>query len=203
MKTFLLPFIQLAGLCALLTSFPLLAAAHPFHISTAEVEFDPQTNRMQVSLKLHALDLEQALSKRAKQPIRIENKNFAKLLTGYLDRHFYIENRRTPEAHGTDIGNQPPGSKTDAFRSRAKVIGHELEATWLWIYFELELPGSSSDLPDLSLTNTVLLDTVEGQINTLILRNAMRRTALKMTEKHPSISLEPEWLNLPLTATGQ
>lgn len=157
-----------------------LAGAHPFHISTAEVEFDAQTDRLQVSLKLQAIDLEQALARLTGKRIVIEQAEAAERITELLDRSFYL----TTEA---SVATQARESQ----RSKVQWVGHELEGAWLWLYFELELPPQREGL---RLFNTILFETNDSQINTVSVRHGNQRATLKLTPKQPSAKFASQWL---------
>lgn len=150
------------------------ACAHPFHISTAEVEYDAQTDRLQVSLKLQAIDLEQALARLAGKRIVIEQAEAAEQIAELLGRSFYVsaEAKESP-------------------RSQIHWVGQELKGAWLWLYFELELPPQRAEL---RLFNTILFDSNDSQINTVSVRHGNQRTTLKLTPKQPSAKFESQWL---------
>lgn len=150
------------------------AGAHPFHISTAEVEYDAQTDRLQVSLKLQAIDLEQALARLAGKRIVIEQAETAERITELLGRSFYV----STEAK-------------EAQRSQVHWVGQELKGAWLWLYFELELPAQREGL---RLYNTILFESNDSQINTVSVRHGNQRTTLKLTPKQPSAKFESQWL---------
>ncbi|MEO8268632.1 MAG: DUF6702 family protein [Aureliella sp.] len=190
------------------------ACAHPFHISSAEVEFNPKTDRLQVSLKLQAIDFEQALSKMIGERSKLDQDNAEELIVVYLARHFYLtpspatadqaENTAErpakiaqSEASGEDPST-PDTSSESAFQSSSRVhwVGRELKGAWLWLYFELELPPARDKMArdDLQLVNTVLCECNAGQINTVSIRHAGQRATLKMTSQQPSEKFLPLWM---------
>lgn len=166
------------------------AAAHPFHTSTAEMEYNPRARRFEVSLKIHALDIEQALSARANRTVNIETDAQARpLLNEYLQSHFFLVEKNSLRRVDSDA----PGSiDPKATRSKLHFIGQELEKTWLWLYFEIELPmaEASGEATPLILVNELLLDLTEGQINTVSVRRASKKSSLRMTAKQP-------WADMP------
>lgn len=180
------------------------AWAHPFHISSAEVEYDPKTDRLQVSLKVQALDIEQALSKLASQRIKLEQADVDRLLVDYLSAHFYLaqQGAAAEQAGGKlESSLEQPLASLPANRSRVHWLGRELKGAWLWLYFELEIPEplaarSDPDLAreDLHLINTILCETNSRQINTVSVRHAGQRTTLKMTSQQPSEKFLSLWL---------
>lgn len=133
MNGFHLPALTLPLL--LLCHSTSLAIIHPFHISTAEMEQNGKTGRFEVALKMHAVDLEQALSKQEKRAVNIEkDADAAQRLTSYLETHFFLLDK----LHLQLDADQP--AKIDPKLSCSKIhfVGHELKTNWLWIYFEVE-----------------------------------------------------------------
>ena len=191
------------------------ACAHPFHISSAEVEFNPTTDRLQVSLKVQAIDFEQALSQMVGQPSKLEQADADELIVAYLARHFYlaplpsstepVESTAESPAENTPQEDHPKGpltpnsSSQDSPLSSSRVhwVGRELKGAWLWLYFELELAPAHDKLAseNLRLVNTVLCECNTGQINTVSVRHAGQRATLKMTSQQPSEKFLSLWMN--------
>ena len=195
------------------------ACAHPFHISSAEVEFNPKSDRLQVSLKVQAIDFEQALSKMDGQRSKLEQADADELIVAYLARHFYLTPQPdvAEQAENTSEGSaeNPPSeaptegpltansSSLDSSPSSSRVhwVGRELKGAWLWLYFELEIPPAhdkptqdKSARDDLRLVDTVLCECNAGQINTVSVRHAGQRATLKMTSQQPSEKFLPLWM---------
>ena len=56
------------------------ATAHPFHVSFAVADWRPKTNALEVSLRCHPVDLQQALRDKSKRPVDLDkSKNVGKL----------------------------------------------------------------------------------------------------------------------------
>lgn len=147
-------------------------ALHPFHISVAEMEYNAKSKRIEVSLKLHSTDLDNALSADLGKRVDVEKDKVDKELTKYLEGHFYL----LPEsaAKAEEITEKTPLSKVH-------FVGKELDKGWLWVYFEMELPKSDEPL---ALVNTVFLDRIKDQINTVSVRANAKRESMKMTRKN-------------------
>lgn len=204
-------------LCGLMTPVQSARAElHPFHISVAEAEWNPEAERMEVSLKLHAADLERALTQLAKRKVNLETDEEAdQLCVRYLQRHFYLTAR--------DNVPDDPSAQIEAIeqekRSCVELIGKEFDKTWLLLYFEMRLPDEaakataikSSDREqanaesddakptdpagsDWVLVNTILLDVTVGQINTATIRHGFDRYALKTHIKTRWLPLESAWV---------
>jgi hypothetical protein len=173
-------------------------SAHPFHISIAEVEYNAKSARYEVSLKIHVSDLERAISATAERNVNIAKDQEAdKLLTDYLNEHFFLTS--TENLQDNKEGNQH--LKPGAEHSKVHFIGKEIEATWLWLYVELEYAepagtksestiARSEDLDNLLLVNTILLDVTDAQINTVSFRDKNKKHSFKTTLKQP-------WAKIP------
>jgi hypothetical protein len=193
-------------------------SAHPFHISLAEAEFNATTGRLEVSLKVHAVDMERALSQRSRSSIDLEKSPpvaVRELMVKYLEEKFYLAEARLFEVGSTsaasdsvDTAASPTvlqNSAGDELKygsahatphlSEMTLIGYELETSWLWIYFELEPPSAadSSVAPDLVLFNTVLTEVNQGQINTVSIRYSGNRHTLRLTEEQRWLPFQAEW----------
>lgn len=192
-----------AATALVLGCMPSQAAAHPFHISSAEIEYDPGSDRLQVSVKLQAVDLERALAQMSGKRIKLEQAGVDEWVVAYLDRHLYLTQTvplntaddpqaiRRPLKNAVENPSQVAQAKDIPPRSRVHWVGSELKGAWIWLYFELELPLTRDDL---QLFNTVLFDTNTGQINTVSVRHAGQRVALKLTSQQPSQKFLAQWM---------
>lgn len=204
---------RIAAVVIVVLCTPAMAVAHPFHISSAEIEYDAGSDRLQVSLKLQAVDMERALAKLAAKRIKLEQADIDVWLVEYLDRHLYLTPAVAVDVQGNSLIQGPlaqgppaqvpplPDAEEDAdqllqasrdpLRSRVHWVGSELKGAWMWIYFELELPPARDNL---QLVNTVLFDTNTSQINTVSVRHASQRTTLKLTSQQPSEKFPTQWM---------
>ena len=167
------------------------AANHPFHISTAEVEFNPATKRLEVGLKCQSMDLERALGRMAGKKLDIEkDAQVDELVTKYLSENFYLAN--TPVATKDKANSTEPSKDVPAPPEKPiKFIGKEFQTTWVWIYFELDVPEGDEPLV---LVNRVLCEVNLGQINTCLVRYEGKRDAVKTTSSKPFQPFSREWL---------
>jgi hypothetical protein len=171
--------------------FDRAAAHHPFHISTAEVEFNAQTKRLEVGLKCQSMDLERALGGLVGKKIDIEkDPQVDALVTRYLSHNFYLA-ISTPatkdKTASTEVAQEIPAPP----KQPIKFIGKEFETTWVWIYFELQPPPGDDPLV---LVNRVLFEVNTGQINTCLIRQVGKRHAIKSTTIKPLQEFKREWL---------
>lgn len=179
--------------------------AHPFHISTAELEFNPQSGRVEVSLRLHSVDFERALSLLAQQRIQLESDDADQWAARYLSRHFFVADldamvraakreKQASEELGSSLRTDSSASvERSISKSQVHWVGKELDAAWLTLYFELELSAPSPGRH--ALVNSVLMGSVEQQINTVSLRQAGKRHAMKLTKGKPWSALPQGWLD--------
>ncbi|MEM7560274.1 MAG: DUF6702 family protein [Planctomycetota bacterium] len=173
-------FVCLVGIAAAIqAASPTL---HPFHISVAELEFNAKSKRVEVSLKLHSTDMDNALSADLGKRVDVEKDKVDKELTKYLEGHFYL----LPEsaAKAEEVTEKTPLSKVH-------FVGKELDKGWLWVYFEMELPKTDEPL---ALVNTVFLDRIKDQINTVSVRANAKRESMKMTRKKLWHPFDRAWL---------
>lgn len=180
------------------------AANHPFHVATAETKWNLETGRLEVSIRCHPIDLETALGKIAGKKVDLDKtENVDELLTTYLEQNFKIQQGSLPAnpqnekpstleptalPSAADLNSASP--KTTAQNLAAKEIdkslaklhwvGKEVDLKWAWLYIEIE----PSDLEqELHLTNTILMDVLDDQSNTVIIRLGNQRQSLMFNQK--------------------
>lgn len=159
-----------------------LASAHPFHTTTAEMEFNSITGRFEVALKIPASDFEHMVrwgmeidkSKTASEHLsKSSSKNTSAEATRfagrYIDAQFSITSAGVP--------------------CRFEWVGVEDDQQCKWIYFELVLPPEHASSGELTLTNKVLCDRNNDQFNTVVLLSKAGRVSLKTHERSAAISL--------------
>lgn len=159
------------------------AWAHPFHTTTAEMEFNAETGRLEVALKIAAVDFEQLVQggtamvspnsgslevadstiRLGKEPVR------ERLAARYLEKQFMVT-----------IEGKP---------CRFEWVGVEDEIANKWLYFEIILPNAKSTSGELTLTNKVLCDRNNNQINTVVFISKAKRVSLKTHEQSSSVTL--------------
>lgn len=143
------------------------AAAHPFHVSVAEAEWNAETRRLEVALRLAPEDLEAALSQRSDTKVRLEDsEQVDAMIVDYLNAHFSL--RKTNE-------------EEEPRPLALKWIGKEVSTKSAWLYFEIDAPDGVAGL---ELRNDLLVDHEETQINTVVLREGQRKLTLRFDKKH-------------------
>lgn len=169
------------------------AANHPFHVATAETRWNLETKKLEVSIRCHPIDLETALRRRTGKKIDLDTtENVDELLTEYLRETFQLRQGPLPEpppaAAPADALSIPqnstdtPAAATPKDSNLAKLhwVGKEIDMKWAWLYLELE----PKDLrQELHLTNTILMDVLDDQSNTVIIRLGTQRQSVMFHQK--------------------
>lgn len=146
------------------------AAAHPFHVSVAECEWNADSGALEVSLRVAPEDLERALSRRAKSRVSLDTTDDVDALAAdYLREAFTLA---------------PPGADEPL---ELKWIGKEVTTKTAWLYFEIAAPDGVAGL---ELTNRALVEVEPTQINTVNIRARDQRTSLRLDRKRPTAAIE-------------
>ncbi len=162
--------LSVVGICLLFAS---TLYAHPFHLCVGQMKWNSESNRWEVSLRLHPQDLEKALSaERSKdkpnERVSVDDDGFSDLATKYLGSRFFV--RKTPLAMNAEEFKAILRSETKPdpeLLSSIKWVGMEQERGWLWIHLELKQPSVQAEQHKLWFVHRILLDTVERQENTI------------------------------------
>ncbi len=156
--------------------------AHPFHTSTAEMEFNAQTGRFEIALKIHASDYEFMLHKGSElSGVEAENQTSKSLkLTKkeLLERHAvaYLERNFVVTVAGEAC--------------QLEWAGTEDESGSIWLYFEL-CPKNRGARGDLLLSNKLLCDHNKDQINTVVFLSKAGRVSFKTHVQSTTVTLPP------------
>lgn len=143
---------------------------HPVHETVTEMEWNPQTRRLEVAMRLDAID-EQWLRKRAtRTPTPADPGNWE---LAYLRRHFRIS-------------EPPQKGKPDATKYRW--IGRDEDKGHVWWFFELE-PADRD--PPQWIEHRVLFEKESNQANRILLLGTVPARTLILTMQRPRASLIP------------
>jgi hypothetical protein len=174
----------LAGITTPMSSA--VAYVHPFHLCVGQMTWNSQTERWEVSLRLHPQDLELAMTREVAlanpsigQKFSVEDQDFPVNATLYINQHLFL--RRTTlattlteltanlQTEASEVTNSGAADKSqpDTNRSQLKWIGMEQEKGWLWIHMEMESPVYNIEKEKLWMVNELLLDHVPRQENTM------------------------------------
>lgn len=168
-----------------------VAWSHPFHTSVAECDWNPQSKRWEISLRVHAGDIEIALTQFAGKKLNIESDESQKTICEYLSNRFRISGQSAARSlKPTDFASSTISDKTQSSEvgNRLHWLGQELEGNWAWFYFEME---PSADLESPVLVSQLLTEVNEDQINIISMRQAGAR-ATRQTNRNQI------WVELPV-----
>ncbi len=148
--------------------FVLLFAAllHPVHETVAEIEWNNDTNRLEVALRLDVLD-EQWLNKRLGRQEKV-----SQWAIRYLRQNFRITER--PK-------NNEPDNTTYRW------IGRKEEGSHVWWYFEIEPPNKQRPT---WIDQRVMLEREENYTNRILILDQTPRRSLDLNAQRPKANLD-------------
>jgi len=140
-------------------------AAHPAHATLAQAEFNARTSSLEVALRIDPFDLERVLTAIEGEPVDLDTtENVDELVVAYLNATFVLQ------------------SAEDADPFELDWVGKEVFVHTAWLYFELPL---ERDPAGLLLTNRVLFELPDDQLNTVNFRHGERLKTLRHTRETP------------------
>ena len=158
---------RVSHIMALLFSLSFQAFGHALHQSTAEAEYNPQTKKLEVSLRVFATDLELALIRHSERIVSLDKTPAEELdpvIQAYLASVFIVKTADGKPAPIEWVGKQTePASRP----------GDDDAVT---LFFELLLP---SGLHGCELQHTLLCECYPDQINLLHLRDGEMKRELR------------------------
>jgi len=155
-----------AGVLLLLAAASSIAA-HPYHTTVAEAEYNPTTNHLEIALRVMPEDLEEALAKHLGRQLILEREEGLEAhLAAYLSEVFEL-----------NCGNR---------KSTLEWAGMELETKQVWLYFELTVPAGHGSC---TLANRVFFALSKRQINTVVLDMAGNHRTLTFTTEQATHEL--------------
>jgi hypothetical protein len=136
---------------------PVAAAAHKFHTSFAEADYNAKEASLQITLRTFPDDLETILGKRSGKSVRLDQKKEAEpLLVAYLQESFQLKN-----AKGETL--------------KLSWVGMDAGVDSAWLYFETPMPDGFAGA---QLRNQFLFDLYDDQINLVNVKQDERKRAL-------------------------
>ncbi|WP_442510724.1 DUF6702 family protein [Novipirellula sp. SH528] len=157
-----------------------LLMMHPVHETVSEVQWNRETKRFEIALRLHILD-QQWIENQADKTQGIED-----VAVRYLNKTFRIRPIRDTKAE----------TNKDSKPSKAKIhwVGRSDEGSHVWWYFEVEpvLPKSAaaSKEPKFEIEQRMFFERHEGFRNRVILSGELSKTAITLTIERPTAPLE-------------
>ncbi|WP_152052552.1 DUF6702 family protein [Tautonia marina] len=141
-------------------------AAHPFHVTIAEVEFNAEAGTLEMAIRIYNPgDLEQALSLREGERVNLEQtEKVDEMILDYLRDCLVIT---------------PP----DGEAAELAWVGKEVSVKTTWLYVEARLPDGPEGA---SFTNRLLFEIEADQVNTMVFGRARDRVSLRFTRDDPT-----------------
>jgi len=144
--------------------------AHSLHQSTAEVEYNPTTKKLEVSLTVFINDLELALIRQSEREIRIDKTPAAEFdaqIQAYLAKTFVVIDTAGKTARVKWVGRQLDDESKKS------------DDPMVTLFFEIGLPDGPNGK---TLQHSVFHDLFNDQINLLHLRHETRQAELRFTK---------------------
>lgn len=138
--------IIVRSLLFFLLFIPLVGFVHPFYFSLTQIDHNPQTESLEITLKLFTSDIEQALEAQGTGSLFLgeekEAKEADRYIQTYLEQHLQL--------------------KVNGELKQYDFLGKEVELDVVWCYVEvLAVP----ELKELEIKNTLLIEFFEEQQN--------------------------------------
>ncbi len=119
---------------------------HPFYISVCQVDYNPDTDALEMSFRIFTDDLELALETMGTDRLRLGTDREAEKADLYISRYL---------ARQVEI-------ELDGRRVSAVFLGKEVDTDATWCYVEVE---NVPVFKTMTMTNTLLLESFEDQVN--------------------------------------
>ncbi|WP_237144157.1 DUF6702 family protein [Pontibacter pamirensis] len=121
-------------------------SAHDYHASITDVKYNPNTQSLEVAVKVFMDDLENALSRQAKTKViySSSSEEVKKYITEYLHKTLSFELEK-----GKPL--------------KSRLLGSEEDVDVVWMY--VEVPVQKGTLAQLYVKNAILMDLFTDQMN--------------------------------------
>lgn len=140
---------------------------HPLHLSVSEIFHNPETKSLEITQRIFADDLEEALRHFSKRRIDVLNPKdpeaFSMVLQQYLNHNFQLQ------LNGKVI--------------KPNYIGYEVEDDALWVYMEVP---KVKKLKEIAVQNTLFFEMFDDQTNLINVDIEGKIRSLKLTEGEKS-----------------
>ena len=140
-------------------------------MSVTEIEQNPQTKTVQVSVRIFYDDFEKALTKQYKSQVNIlkpvDRKKLDLLIADYIANHLKI--------------------KANAKTLSLKYLGYEIEEEAAWCYFETE---KQAEVQSITVMNNILFEQHTTQINMIHVIVSGKRKSSKLNNPANSVSFQ-------------
>ncbi|RMG72819.1 MAG: hypothetical protein D6722_04730 [Bacteroidetes bacterium] len=144
----------------LIQASPAVLPSHPIYVSVCEIDYNPETQHLEVALRMFIDDIEAAMEAEGLSNLRIGSPAEAPEAPQYLER--YLRQHLRFAAGGAALPMD--------------FLGTSVNQDVIWCYFEVKgLPPAPGTI---KLTNTILLDWLEEQKNIVYFRSQGAQTNL-------------------------
>ena len=150
-----LPKIILSVL--LLLSVTFTAFAHKFHLGFTQIEYNAQSKSAEITIRVFADDLENALSQRSGKSIKLEHKDAAALIAAYVRETFELKGRNGQVKKLTWIGLEP-------------------KADVAFLYAKAKMPEG---IAGVQLRQRMFFELFEDQVNQVLLKSSNGLSSLE------------------------
>lgn len=171
-------------------------ASHPYHVSKAELNWNPKTGNFEVALCVWPADLEKAIARQQQRSVDLDKvDNLDDLMRTYVEQSFLIrvDDRSGSESVDDTIvvsekasSNSESTAKPDA---KLRWVGHELTLKEAWLYFEI--PGNPSP-GRWEIENRVFFELNDDQMNLVQLTTGEQVQTVVCAKAKPSHLFDTE-----------
>ncbi len=146
----------------------LFVLLHPFHVSVCSISHAPEEQTLQITQKIFADDLEEALTAASTAgPVDVLNPPDPDALDALIDN--YLKEHLQITVNGQVV--------------EATYLGHEREEMALWCYLEV---GDVTEVKSLSVRSTILTGTFDDQTNIVHVEYQNALKSMKLAKDYPN-----------------
>ena len=151
----------------------LVSLFHPFHVSVCDVEYNEEAKSIQLSQRVFLDDFEQALNKKYKSNLIIDNES-TKVFRDSLIQVYLFESIHL---------------SIDGKEKKRVFIGNEIEDDAMWCYIEYK---GVKKFKSLELRSTVLIETFDDQANIIHFSYGDYDKSIKLDKLKSTGTFEPD-----------
>ncbi len=146
--------------CSFVWCWYMLLSAHPFHLSTCEIDYRPDKQRLEIAVKVFTDDLEEGLAFRFQEKIWLVEENEA----AEIDRKLYT------------YLNEKVQINADQQPLAMSWVGKDVQMDVTWLFVEVE---NVPEVKQWEIVNRILFELFDDQRNMLTFRaNGKKETRL-------------------------
>ena len=138
--------MRIKATLSLLLAVCLISFKHEYHVSITQLDYNTESNTIQLAMKLHNEDVEFLIKKNLEGPLNLEKDIEKEEVIDFLHKYIKTSFSITSQEVSVDY----------------KFVGKEFEDDDLWIYMETE---KFDEMPDIEVKNTLFLELFHDQNN--------------------------------------